>query len=601
MARKKATKKNTEKNTAEKTSKNTQKSTAKKSSGSTGRNSSKSSGRKRKYTPKVKPEPVELQQYWNLPDDAGEHAGSHIEVAEKPEEAPAAVYVPEKPEKPAAVQVPEKPAAVQVPEKPAASAESGTKVIDINDYQPVIWVNSEDTPSSSAVVDNNDDTSSGSAVADNNDNTSSSSTLADTIDSSMNAEPAAEERRNYDEAAEPAGAEQIAIDFKVDTADARRSRTAARTASAMFFGVLVLMLVMNIVTKDVLYSDQENRVFQQLPKFSVGNYLSGRFESQLDNYVSDQFAWRNAFIKIKSAADLTIGQIKANGVFKAKDSYLMEDITYPDESSVAADIKALKKFKKKYKGKKMYFMLVPNAANILADKLPAGVVTHDQNADMDKLFKAVKKMGYEPIDVRDDLAGASKKQQVYYRTDHHWTTDGAYVAYRKAAEIMKLKSETEYEAKVVKKDFVGTLYSKSGFTNGRKDAIKIYLPKGDKYLNSVIRYKDKKEKTTMYYDMANLDIKDAYTVFGGTNQSLITISTPTNEDKHLLVVKDSYANCFIPFLTQDYRTITIVDPRYYYENIATVMKADEIDEVLFLYNANTFFSDNYMRMMLTNR
>ena len=107
------------------------------------------------------------------------------------------------------------------------------------------------------------------------------------------------------------------------------------------------MLVMNTVTKDVLYSDQENRVFQQLPKFSVGNYLAGRFESQLDNYVSDQFAWRNAFIKIKSAADLTIGQIKANGVFKAKDSYLMEDITYPDESSVAADIKALKKFKKK--------------------------------------------------------------------------------------------------------------------------------------------------------------------------------------------------------------------------------------------------------------
>ena len=574
MARKKATKKNTEKSTAEKTSKNTQKSTAKKSSGNTGRNSSKSSGRKRKYTPKVKPEPVELQQYWNLPDDAGEHADSHIEVAEKPEE-------------------------------------SGTKVIDIDDYQPVIWVNNEDT--------------------------SSSSTPADTIDSSMSAEPAAEEKRTFDESAEPAGttdtateeirgfdeateeicgfeetadgaavtyddgAEQIAIDFKADTADARRSRTAARTAGAAFFGVLVLMLVMNTVTKDVLYSDQENRVFQQLPKFSVGNYLAGRFESQLDNYVSDQFAWRNAFIKIKSAADLTIGQIKANGVFKAKDSYLMEDITYPDESSVAADIKALKKFKKKYKGKKMYFMLVPNAANILADKLPAGVVTHDQNADMDMLFKAVKKMGYEPIDVRDDLAGASKKQQVYYRTDHHWTTDGAYIAYRKAAEVMKLKSETEYEAKVVKKDFVGTLYSKSGFTNGRKDAIKIYLPKGDKYLNSVIRYKDKKEKTTMYYDMDNLDIKDAYTVFGGTNQSLITISTPTKKNRHLLVVKDSYANCFIPFLTQDYRTITIVDPRYYYENIATVMKADEIDDVLFLYNANTFFDDNYMRMMLTNK
>ncbi|MBQ3281115.1 MAG: hypothetical protein IJH41_01790 [Eubacterium sp.] len=361
------------------------------------------------------------------------------------------------------------------------------------------------------------------------------------------------------------------------------------------------MFVLNIVSKDVTYSDQENRVFQQLPKFSVGNYLSGRYESQLDNYVSDQFAGRNTFIRIKSAADLTMGQIRMNGVIKAKDNYLMEDIVYPDEAGVEADLSALKQFKKKYKKKKMYFMLVPNAANILSDKLPGGVVTRDQNADIDRVLKSVKKMGYKPIDVRDELSEAAKDQQVYYRTDHHWTTDGAYVAYQKAAKIMKLKSKTEYEAEVVKKDFVGTLSSKSGFTNGLRDPIKIYLPKGDKALNSVIRYKDKKEKTTMYYDMANLDIKDAYTVFGGTNQSLITISTPTKSSRHLLVVKDSYANCFIPFLTQDYRTITIVDPRYYYENIATVMKADEIDDVLFLYNANTFFDDNYMRMMLTNK
>jgi hypothetical protein len=82
---------------------------------------------------------------------------------------------------------------------------------------------------------------------------------------------------------------------------------------------------------------------------------------------------------------------------------------------------------------------------------------------------------------------------------------------------------------------------------------------------------------------------------------LAHISTPVRKNRNLLVIKDSYANCFIPFLTQDYRTITVVDPRYYYENIATVIKANDIDEVLFLYNANTFFSDNYMRMMLTNK
>ena len=494
---------------------------------------------KRKYTPKPKVEPVELQQYWNLP----EKDDGSIEVSENPAEAPAAVDVHETP-----------------------APDDNTKIIDIDDYQPVIWLDHEEPaePESHAEAE-----------------------------APAESEPVTQLKDD--------GAEQTVIDFDAEARARKHAKLAARAAGAAFFGVLVLMFVLNIVTKDVLYSDQENRVFQQFPKFSVGNYLSGRFESQLDNYASDQFAGRNGFIKIKSSADLTIGQIAANGVFKAKDNYLMEDITYPDKDSVAADLEALQQFKKKYKGKKMYFMLVPNAANILSDKLPAGVVTRDQNKDIDKILKSVKGMGYSPIDVRKDLAKASRKKQIYYRTDHHWTTDGAYVAYKKAAEVMQLKSDTKYQINVVKKDFVGTLCSKSGFTSGRKDPIKIYLPTGDKYLNSVIRYKDKKEKTTMYYDMANLDIKDAYTVFGGTNQSVITISTPTKKSRHLLVVKDSYANCFVPFLTQDYRTITIVDPRYYYENIATVMKADEIDDVLFLYNANTFFDDNYMRMMLTNR
>ena len=379
------------------------------------------------------------------------------------------------------------------------------------------------------------------------------------------------------------------------------SKVPSRLCGIIFVALLTVTFALNIIIPDKEYSDQENRVFQQMPSFSIGNYLSGRFESQLDNYANDQFMFRNTFIKIKSAADLSIGQLKANGVFKCKDSYLMEDITYPAKKDFDADVNALKTFKKKYAAKNMYFMLVPNAANILKSKLPGGVVTHDQNKDIDKLFRAVEALGYKTIDVRDELKKASRNKQIYYRTDHHWTTDGAYVGYQKAAQVMKLKSNIKYKPYVVKKDFVGTLYSKSGFTNGKNDPITIYLPDDKNALNSVIRYADTKEKTTDYYDMENLDKKDAYTVFGGTNHSLFSISTPVRKNRNLLVIKDSYANCFIPFLTQDYRTITVVDPRYYYENIATVIKANDIDEVLFLYNANTFFSDNYMRMMLTNK
>lgn len=425
----------------------------------------------------------------------------------------------------------------------------------------------------------------------------------ETVDEESADEAAEEESIEDNPADEESAAEADSVESETEPAEVADSApfNTAKVFGVVFAALLILAFVLNIVIKDKLYSDQENRVFQQFPEFSVNNYLSGRFESQLDNYANDQFMFRDTFIKIKSSADLTIGQLEANNVFKCEDNYLMEDITYPDKSGVDADIEALKQFKKKYSGKKMYFMLVPNAANVLKSKLPSGVVTHNQNSDMDRLFGAVEALGYKTIDVRDELKKASHSAQIYYRTDHHWTTDGAYVAYKKTAEAMNLKSNIKYKAYAVKKDFIGTLYSKSGFTNGKNDAIKIYLPDDKRALNSVIRYADTKEKTTNYYDMENLNKKDAYTVFGGTNHSLFSISTPTRSNRNLLVIKDSYANCFIPFLTQDYRSITVVDPRYYYENIATVIKANEIDEVLFLYNANTFFSDNYMRMMLTNK
>ena len=461
--------------------------------------------------------------------------------------------------------VPEEPKQEEpVPEEPKQEEpvpeDTGTKVISADDYQPIVWV-TEEEPSEEAPEE------------------------------TPSEEPS--EKPEYD-------VDEI-LGNRPAPVHVDQSPRILRIFGIAFCAILIFMFVLNIIVRDKTYSDQENRVFQQFPKFSVGNYLAGRFESQLDNYANDQFAGRNLFIKIKSAADLSIGQLQANGVFKAKDSYLIEDIVYPDKKGSEADIEALKQFKKKYKGKKMYFMLVPNAANILKEKLPSGVTTRDQNKDMDKLFSEVKALGYKTIDVRNELRKAKKDIQVYYRTDHHWTTDAAYTAYMKAADVMKLKKSINYEPYVVKKDFKGTLYSKSGFTNGRNDAIKIYLPEDEKAVNSVIRYKDSKEKTTKYYVMENLDKKDAYTVFGGTNQSLFSISTPTKQNRNLLVIKDSYANCFIPFLTQSYRTITVVDPRYYYENIATVIKANDIDEVLFLYNANTFFSDNYMRMMLTNK
>lgn len=374
----------------------------------------------------------------------------------------------------------------------------------------------------------------------------------------------------------------------------------ASLAGLIFIILVFVVMIVNILIPDKSFSSEENRILQDIPVLSVANYFDGRFEEKLDNYANDQFMLRNGFIKVKTSADITTGQVKSNGVYNCKDDYLMEEINVPNKDTMDKTISALNSFRRKYATTKMYFLLAPNAANILGDKLPAFVKVADQNRYMDAFFDQTSEIGYTSIDVRDALNESKSSSQIYYRTDHHWTTDGAYVAFNTACPIMGIKDSIKYREYTVKNNFRGTLASKSGFTNGTDDPIKIYMPEDKNYKNSVIYYHDTKEKTTEFYKLDNLKEKDSYTVFGGSNHPIYTITTPTESKKKLLLIKDSYANSFIPFISQYYREVVVVDPRYFFDSIDEIIKSEGITDVLFLYNANTFFEDDALEMMLSN-
>ncbi len=377
-------------------------------------------------------------------------------------------------------------------------------------------------------------------------------------------------------------------------------KTTSALMGTIFLVILMAVFIANIIIPDKKNSDEENRVLQQLPSFSVSAYKEGRFESKIENYASDQFILRNGFIRLKTAADTALGGLESNGVYKCRDNYLMEDITVPTKDVKESNTSALTAFKEANPDLKMYFLLAPNAANILSDKLPVAVSTASQNKYMDDFFETVESLGITPIDVRDTFKEAKKDTQLYYRTDHHWTTDGAYLAFGQVDSVMELKNKVTYTDYAVKNDFRGTLASKSGFVNGMDDAIKIYLPAEDSegYENSVIYYSDTKEKTTQFYQVDSLDTKDAYTVFGGSNHPMYTVRTPLDTDRHLLLIKDSYANSMVPFLSQCFSEIVVVDPRYFYDNIQDIISSESITDVLFLYNANTFFADMSLEMMV---
>lgn len=370
----------------------------------------------------------------------------------------------------------------------------------------------------------------------------------------------------------------------------KREKKEIRIWMTRVFCLLMIVLCgINLLKKDKPFSETENRMLEGKPKLSVGNVISGKYMEQYTSYKSDQFVGRDFWISMKTGVDYMLGKREENGVYNGKDHYLMEQIKAPVSRAYEENIKAMKQFKEKYPNIPMKMMLVPNAANILNEKLPALAVVKDQTKLFQKVEKDLKD-SYEWLDLTKTMK-KHKKEEIYYHTDHHWTTLGAYYAYQ---EYMKAKDEkelVEFQKYPVTNQFNGTLSSTSGYERNYKERINVYLPKEDS-VEYVVEYREEQKKTTTVYNKEKLKGKDKYGMFFDGNHAVVDIKTTAASDKKLLILKDSYANCFVPFLIPYYREIMMIDPRYYYGDLYELLDSENYSEVLFLYNGNTFFEDN---------
>ncbi len=372
-------------------------------------------------------------------------------------------------------------------------------------------------------------------------------------------------------------------------------------AFSLTFSFLLLLAtigVLNITSKDKTFSENENRKLAKKPKFSIESILDGRYTKKTEKYVADQFIGRDGFIKIKANTDRLLGKKEENEVYIGDEGYLIEQFKVPLEENLNSNLEAINKFSDKYKGMKQYMVIVPNAVSILENKLPSNAPVVSQKLYLDKLKKTIGK-NVEFVDVFNSLY-EHKDEYIYYKTDHHWTTLGGYYTFLKLAENMKLEvKQNYYDLKIVENKFYGTLSSKVGIKNKEPDSINIYLPKNGADEVSV-NYVEEKKKTTSLYNSKKLNTKDKYGVFLEGNHPLVKINTTANNNDRLLIVKDSYANSFVQFLTPYFSEIVLVDPRYYYEDLYKLISEEKITHTLFLYNANTFFQDNSLSAVLNN-
>lgn len=366
----------------------------------------------------------------------------------------------------------------------------------------------------------------------------------------------------------------------------------------LFFLLPVIVLVSSIILPDTGFSEKENRVLASRPALKLDQIISGGYEKQFETYENDQFPLRDMWITLKATTDRLMGKVEENGVYLSKNGYLMEAFNAPSQTQYDATVNAMTSFAQEHSDLKQYALIAPNSVNILKSNLPAFAPADDQNPWIDKLKDSLTSAGVTFIDIRDTFTD-HKTEDLYYHTDHHWTTLGAYYAYLQAAAAMGIDTSSDsYDKAPVSQTFKGTLSAKSGFRSGETDEIDVFLPNGDNALSSVVNYVDEQKKSASFYDTSKLNTRDKYALFFGGNHAQIKISTPTESNNTLLVLKDSYANSFIPFLAQHYRKIIMIDPRYYYGDLEQLLQVENVQEVLYLYNANTFFADTSLELAL---
>lgn len=354
-------------------------------------------------------------------------------------------------------------------------------------------------------------------------------------------------------------------------------------------GLTIVFSILLFTLPKHTFSEDENRYLEKFPKFSLETIQNGTFVKSLENYTSDHFPFRRTFLTTKYQTEKLLGKKENKDVYLGKDQYLIEKYTKMDEKNIEKIVMSLNQFKKATKDITVQLMLVPTSITINIDKLPNITLPSHQLEDLNKIINQVE--GIEAIDVYSELKKGKETYPMFYRLDHHWTTYGAYYGYqafckKNNIEPIPLESWNQIE---VTNDFNGTLYSKTNVKGYQSDTIHRLNPKQESFYE--VNYVYEKKRTKTFYEEKYLTQKDKYAYFLDGNHPLIEITNQNQKTGNLLIIKDSYANSFIPLVSEHYHNISVIDPRFYKYSITEYIAQQKIDHVLFLYNINTIEKD----------
>ena len=396
------------------------------------------------------------------------------------------------------------------------------------------------------------------------------------------------------------------------------------------------------------YSDAEKRELTQFPEFSVTALLDGSYFNGISTWYSDTFPFREMFInansKIKSFYGIgdsisgfvdeigdDIPEIPTGGevvtqplvtdpptteapdrideslIQKLSSIIIVDNAAYEYYSFIrstadgyAATVsRAANALKDKAR---VFCMVIPTSIDIMLDDgIRKNVSSTSQNDAINYIY-SVMSPNAEKIKLYEPLR-AHRKEYIYFRTDHHWTALGAYYAYCEYAAAAGLTPAPldSFEEKQFD-NFVGAFYNDSGkdpALEKEPDTIYAYKPIGNVKLEFTDR-KGNKTNWPIISDVSGWSRGSKYSTFiGGDQPYTHIVNSDITDGSSCLVIKESFGNAMVPFLTLNYSEIHVIDYRYWKGDINEFAKKNGIDDVIFLNNISATRNKSLMNTLGT--
>lgn len=341
------------------------------------------------------------------------------------------------------------------------------------------------------------------------------------------------------------------------------------------------------------YSSSEKRYLQKFPDANVEKVLSGEFGSEFETFFADRFPQRNTWVGLNAYTTLAEGNNGASGVYNCKNGYLINKPVSTD-NNLDKNVGAVVDFAKKIDAPTTV-MLVPSTGYIADDVLPTFHDKYNDDEDISRISSTLSKEKIGFVDLRERFKSEYKNgSQLYYKTDHHWTTKGAYTGYQ---ELCKALGITPIDDSTLKKDsypdFYGTTYSSSGFWLTPPDNIEIWSnPKNsDKNISVKITEGANVKTSGSMYFTDHLKEDDKYPVFIDGNHALTEITNTNAKNGTILLIKDSFSHSLAPFLAENYSKVVLVDLRYYKESVSQLVSTYNPEQVVVLYGIDNLATD----------